>query len=171
VLTFIGSTSALLLGALAVIAARFRKHLPHIGQEIVLVIAIIVMLLAGEEMAYSVGGSWPAKAVSTAKGAGHGWKVILAIIALVLLLTIAAAVRHRIRMMSGGGGGGIPGMARPGGGGGGGGGTAAGVALSAAFFLPLLCAVFPSGVFHNLGTFLSPLAAQLNATIRSGLGL
>jgi hypothetical protein len=140
----IGNGLALLLGAIALVAAKYRHDLPgRRTHDIVLTAAIIFMAFSGE-LARSTGvGRWIASVIRWAEHLiGPDASLVLAIIALVILVILA---RHIIK-------------------------TAASSGLWLAFFFPFLLATFPVGFFHVLDLDLQGPAIQIAKQISTAFG-
>ena len=144
---FVGSAAVVLLAGIALLIRRHRQHLPRWAsarRDWALLIAIILMLLAGVELAYVGPGSWIINALTWIEDhLGAIGPVVFALIALALLIKVLVAVLKQPDEK----------------------------ALWLAFFLPVVFAMFSAGVFHDINSYLAPLAQQATAMISAQLGV
>lgn len=146
----IGSVGAILLAGVAYLAGKYSGHLPsrwRVGRravsDIVLALAILLMLLAGTEMAFAGAGSWVVDILMWVRHLfGTAGGTIFALVTLGALLTILV---HLLKS---------PGEK----------------GLGVAFVLPLLMATFAFGAFHNIDLFLAPYANDATAYAVNALG-
>lgn len=141
----IGNGLALLVAGVAILAARFRHDLPGSRtHEILLTGAIVLMVFSGE-LARSTGlGSWLTSLIHGAESlVGSDAITVLALITLAVLVVVA---RHVFK-------------------------TAGTSGLWLAFTLPFLLAVFQTGFFHELDTYLQVPAQDLATAISTHLGV
>lgn len=142
----IGNGLAVLVAGVALLAARFRHHLPggQIASELVLTAAVVAMLFAGE-LARSTGvGHWVTQMTGDAEGwLGSSGRTAAALIAFAMLLGVAVAVVR----------------------------TATERAMMLAFALPFALALFGAGFFHNLDTALQAPAQAVAVRLAAGLGV
>ena len=144
---FVGSAAVVLLAGIALLIRKHRTHLPRWAsarRDWALLIAILLMLLAGVEMAYVGPGSWIINALTWVRDhLGGIGPTVFALVALALLIKVAVAVLKQPDEK----------------------------ALWLAFALPLVFAMFSAGIFHDINNFLAPLAQQATAMISTQLGV
>lgn len=142
----IGNGVAILVAGVAWLCAKFRHHVPGgaVIDEVLLTAAVVGMLFAGDLIAATGLGGW---VTSLIRGGMHllggAGVIVAALITLYVLLSTAKAV---LRDASEG-------------------------AMRIAFILPLLLAVFPTGLFHSLASDIQVPAHAVAAWIASGLGV
>jgi hypothetical protein len=142
----IGNGLAVLVAGVAILLSRVRHHVPGgamVG-EVLLTMAVLGMLFAGE-LARGTGlGAGIVSVITTAEGwLGPGAKTILALATFATVLAVGVAVFR----------------------------TATERAMTLAFVLPFGLAMFQSGLFHSLdGELLAP-AQAIAAQIAAGLGV
>jgi hypothetical protein len=142
----IGNGLAVLVAGVALMCARFRHHVPGGAavDEVLLTAAVLGMLFAGDLTAATGLGAWVASVIRGAEHmAGTSGVIIAALVTLLVLLRTSVAVFR----------------------------TASERAMTAAFMLPFLLALFPSGFFHVLAGDLQGPAQALAARLASGLGV
>lgn len=142
----IGNGLAVLVAGVAWMCARFRHHIPGGAavDEVLLTIAVLGMLFAGDLVTATGLGAWVASLIRGAERLiGAPGTVVAALVTLFVLLSTAVAV---FRNASEG-------------------------AMRLAFALPFLLALFPAGFFHTVGADLQGPAQELAARLASGLGV
>lgn len=142
----IGNGLAVLLAGVALLCAKFRQHVPggKAVDELLLTLAVVGMLFAGDLMVSTGLGSWLASVIRAAEGLlGSAGIIVAALVTFyVLLVTAKAIVRD-----------------------------ASEAAMRAAFMLPLLLALFPTGFFHQLGAEIQVPAQAVSAGLASWMGV
>lgn len=142
----IGNGLAILVAGVALLCAKFRHHVPGgaIVDEILLTGSVVGMLFAGDLTTSTGLGGWISSLVRGAMHLlGQAGIIVAALITLFVLLTTAKSV---FRSASEG-------------------------AMRVAFVLPLLLAVFPTGIFHRIGSDIQTPAHMVAVAIASGLGV
>lgn len=142
----IGNAFSVLVGGLAWIVAKHRRHAPGFGvDDWLFALAVAMMLLAGELAATTGAGRWVTRLVSQVAGyLGEAGLVIVGLVALFLLVKCVIAVLRK---------------------------DGGDKMLIFAFVLPLLLAMFPTGVFHQLSVALQGPANSLALTIAHAMGV
>lgn len=142
----IGNGLAVLVAGVAWMCARFRHHMPGGAavDEVLLTLAVLGMLFAGDLTAATGLGEWIASLIRGAEHLiGAPGVVVAALVTLFVLLRTAVAI---FRNASEG-------------------------AMRLAFVLPFLLALFPAGFFHTLAGDLQGPAQALAARLASGMGV
>lgn len=142
----IGNGIAVLVAGVAWMCAKFRQHVPGGAavDEVLLTAAIIGMLFAGDLTAATGLGSWLASVVRAGENLlGTAGTIVAALLTLYVLLITAKAI---VRDASEG-------------------------AMRAAFVLPLLLTLFPTGIFHQLGSDIQVPAHAVASDLASWMGV
>ena len=144
----IGNGLAVLVAGIAWLIARHRHHVPGrsaLIDEVLLTIAIVGMLFAGDLTVATGLGRWLTSVVRGAENlAGSAGTIIAALVTLFLLIRTAVAV-----FRSG----------------------ATERAMPLAFALPFLLALFPAGFFHALSADIQVPAQMVAARLASLMGV
>jgi hypothetical protein len=144
----IGNGLAILVAGIAWIIARHRHHVPGrsaVIDEVVLTIAIVGMLFAGDLGAATGSGHWASSMIRGAEHlAGSAGTIIAALVTLFVLVRTSIAV-----LRSG----------------------ATERAMPLAFALPFLLALFPAGIFHSLSSDIQAPAQLLAAKLAAAVGV
>lgn len=141
----IGNGAALIIGAIALLGAKYRHDVRgRYSHEVILTAAIVLMAFSGELTRSTGIGRWVTSVVTWAEHLiGSDASTVLAVITLVVLVILA---RHIIK-------------------------TAASSGLWLAFALPFLLATFPGGAFHTIDVALQKPAIDLASQITAALGV
>lgn len=142
----IGNGLAILVAGVALLLAKFRHHVPghKVVDEVLLTGSVLGMLFAGDLTASTGLGHWVTSLVQDfTHMLGHAGTVAAALLTLFVLLTTAVAV---FRSASEG-------------------------AMRGAFILPLLLAVFPTGLFHSISGDIQGPANFVASAIASHMGV
>lgn len=141
----IGNGAALIIGAIALLGARYRHDIRgRYTHEIVLTAAIVLMAFSGELTRSTGIGHWLTSVITWVQHLiGKDASTVIAVITLGVLVILA---RHIVK-------------------------TAAASGLWLAFALPFLLATFPVGAFHTLDVALQKPAIELATQLSSALGV
>jgi hypothetical protein len=142
----IGNGLAVLVAGVAWMCARFRHHVPGgaAADEVLLTMAVVGMLFAGDLMAATGLGAWLSLLIRGAEHMiGAPGVIVAALVTLFVLLRTGVAI---FRNASEG-------------------------AMRLAFALPFLLALFPTGFFHTVGADLQGPAQALAARLAAGMGV
>lgn len=142
----IGNGVAILVAGVALLCAKFRHHVPGgaVVDEVLLTAAIVGMLFAGDLTATTGLGGWITSLIrGTVHLLGHAGLIVVALATLTVLLLTAKSVFR----------------------------NASESAMRVAFVLPLLLAVFPTGIFHSLSGELQTPAQAVASGISAWMGV
>lgn len=146
----IGNGLALLIAGLALLIAKFRQHVPGSGrggaivEEVLLTVAVLGMLIAGDLTASTGLGSWISSVIRAGEHMlGRAGVVVAALITVFVLLTTA---KHVFR-------------------------SAGEAGMRVAFVLPLLLGVFPTGFFHSLSADIQTPAQAIASGVSAWMGV